>query len=71
MVTSVAPSGGSVQVNCYARATTLGSGWRTGEGKREATLSKSTTIKVKVRITLNLIKCAYLHGRPLKGQYSW
>lgn len=63
-LTSVA--GSSVQVNCYARASTLGSGWRTGEGKREATLSKSTAIKVKVRITPNLIKCAY--SRPLKGR---
>lgn len=58
----------SVQVNCYARASTLSSGWRTGEGKRGVTLSKSTAIKVKVRIPLNLIKCPYLHSRPLKGQ---
>lgn len=36
-----------------------------GKGER---LSKSTAIKVKVRITPNLIKRTYLHSRPLEGQ---
>lgn len=53
-----------MQVNCYARVC---SGQADEQVmKKGGALTKSTAIKVKVRVTLKLINCTYLQNLPLK-----